>query len=126
MKEPWVSEMVHEAYAAHTILCNLGFEPDDIEIGIAPVINTNPPGPHIVVKLEREGRRFVIHLRPAPRRDQKVFLRAFRKFIDAKPNMDRAELDRIYYGSWIYKQRVALLEGLLLKGFELRPGEMVN
>jgi len=126
MTEAQITWLVHEAYAMHTILCNLGFEPNDVFVEVRPIANTQPAGPHVVVRLQRGELRFVSHLCPVTKKEGKRFIQAFRAFVAAKPTMPRDELDRILYGSQCYAQRVDILWTLTQKGFELRPGEMVN
>jgi hypothetical protein len=120
--------LIREAYAAHCILTNLGFEPAEVFVECRNIINGNPPGPHVVVRLQRGDLRFILHLHPVTKKEGKRFARAWQAFVDAKNGrrISTDELDRWVRSSQVYAQRVDLLCGLTRKGFELRPGEMVN
>ncbi len=122
-----IEDLCHECYAAHYILTNLGYEPDEIFVGVQPLLNSNPPlQPHAIVRLERDGRSFVLHLTPMDAEQAAEFDRAWRAFAEAKPGMLIADLDRIVRRTWVWRERANLLAALVHKGFTLRPGVMVN
>lgn len=122
-----IEDLCHECYAAHVLLTNLGFEPDEIFVGVQPVANVSPPGqPHAIVRLVRGRLSFVMHLCSLDLEQAQAFDRAWRAFADAKPGMPRTELDRIVYRTWVWRERANLLAALVHKGFTLEPGRMVN
>lgn len=125
-QEKLVDAIVREAYAAHAILTNLGFEPEEVQAQIRNVINGNPPGPHVCVVLKRGERTFVIHLHPADDQFATAFRTAWLAFAARKPSMPRAELDALVQGTQLWRQKEDLLWGLVRKGFELEPGKMVH
>lgn len=122
----FIEHMVHETYAAHCILTSLGIEPDEIYVGVQPVANAPQPGPCSLITVRRGDAQFVMTLQSVTEEQAKRYLEAWRQFAYDKPFMARDALDRIVYGSTIYTHRVALITALVAKGFELRPGEMLN
>ncbi len=124
----YIQLIVREAYAAHTILCNMGFEPEHVQATVRNVINAQPPGPHAVVFITRaeDDLHFVYHIAPVTQAQAKQFCDAWLVFAREKPRMPREALDKILYGSQAWEQRGELLWRLAAKGFELRPGEMSN
>lgn len=121
-----IDALVREAYAAHVLITNLGFEPEEVQAQIRNVVNGDPPGPHVCVVLQRGERTFVIHLHPADEEFGKAFEKAWLAFAAAKPSKPHAELQRIVEGTQLWQQKEALLWGLVRKGFELEPGKMVH
>lgn len=113
-------QLVHEAYAAHNVLTNLGFEPAEVFVGTPYILNGDPPGNYAAVALRRGGKEFVYNFaRLDSVEDGERFLAAFSAFSARQPLMSRAALTRITNASNIWRQRHRLIEGLLLKGFEL-------
>jgi len=113
-------QLVHEAYAAHNILTNLGFEPEEVFIGTPLVVNGDPPGRYAVVALRHGGKEFIYNFaRLDSEADGERFLAAFSAFTARQKLMSRAELTRITNASNIWRQRHRLIEGLLLKGIDL-------
>lgn len=113
MTDAELGAIVHETYAAHCILTNLGFEPDEVFVEVRPVANTRPPGPHVVVRLARGELTFVYHLHPVTPEETERFSRAWLAFVAAQPSMPRADLDRILHSSQVWEQRATLLTALL-------------
>lgn len=126
MTDADLRRLVSEAYAAHVILTNLGYEPEEVQAQLRNVINADPPGQYVCVVLQRGQRAFIIHLHQATDEFGKAFEKAWLAFAAAKPKMPHAELDAIVQGSTIWRQKQELLWGLVGKGFEIRPGRMVH
>lgn len=124
--EQFIERLVHEAYAAHCMLTNLGYEPEEVQAGVQNIANGDPPGPYACVVLSRGGNRFVIHLQPVNDAQAAAFEKAWRAFAAAKPSMPREALDAIVKGAEIYARRVDLLVALDRKGFSIEPGRMTN
>jgi hypothetical protein len=125
-EESFITGLVQEAYAAHAMLTNLGFEPDEVFVGVQPVVNVNPPGLCALVQLRAQGRVFTLPIDRVTREQSKWFLEAFKAFAADQPTMPRPILDQIMRESLMYARRREMLTALVAKGFKLRPGEMVN
>jgi len=123
-----IDAAVRECYAAHTILTNLGYEPDDIYVGIVPVLNAAPsPATCAIVKLVRhDGEAFVYTVRDLAGDEIPEFKRKWLAFVADKPTMQRAELDAILHGSTVWARKTELLWTLAAKGFPIEPGKVTN
>jgi hypothetical protein len=126
LTDPFIAALVREAYAVHYMLTNLGFEPAEVQACIRTVANADPPEPYACVLLERAGKQFVVHLQPVTEEQEALFQQAWLAFAEAKRRMTRAELDALVTGSELYARRDELLWALVDRGFELRPGGMLN
>lgn len=121
MKANRVTQMLHETYAAHCILLNLGFDHGEIFVGTPNVLNGDPPGLYAAVFVRRDGLQFVYNF--APLRDDADctrYLVAFQAFALAQPSMDDAVLERILKQSTVWRRKESFIEALVRKGFELR------
>jgi len=121
-----IDRIVHEGYAAHAIITNLGFEPEEVQACLRHIVNADPPGLHACMLVEREGRQFVFHIHAVTEEEGAAFQEAWLAFAEAKPRMSRAELDAILYGSQVWRMREDLLWALVAKGFTPEPGRMVH
>lgn len=121
-----IDHLVHEAYAVHVILTEMGFEPEEVQACLRSIINAHPPGLHACMVLERDGKTFVVHLHPVTATEGAAFQDRWLAFAKAKPGMTHAALDAIVHGTQTWAMREQLLWGLVQKGFTLEPGRMVN
>lgn len=122
-----IEAAVHECYATHCILANLGFEPAEIYVGVANTLNAWPrPALCAYVKLVRGERSFIYTVRDLGEAEAAEFERQWLAFAKAKPSMGRPELDAIVHGSTIWKRKTNLLVTLARKGFTIEPGKMVH
>lgn len=120
--------LVAEAYAVHAIVTSLGFEPDEVFIGTAIAANVSPPVPCAVVTIrrrEKQCRISVSELSDVSECEQ--FTEAWSRFAtDGKSKLARAELDAMVKQTFVWRDRIRILFALVTKGFELKPGHMVN
>ncbi len=112
-----MQKLVHETYAAHYVLLNLGFSPDEVFAGTANVRNWDPPGICANVELHAQGKKFIYTLRALVPGDETRFARFWLDFAAAQPKRDRSELDALVHGSDVWREKAALLVALELKGF---------
>ena len=125
--EKAIGSAVRETYAAHYVLTNLGFDPSEIFVGTPNVLNGDPPGTYAAVIVRRDGLQFVYNIaRLFTEADCARYLKAFHAFALAQPSMDRGELDRIARRSTVWKRKASFMWALVQKGFELRPGAVLN
>ena len=122
----FIERLVHEAYAVHVIITEMGYEPEEVQACLRHVANGDPPGLHVCMQLERNGRQFLMHLQPVSDGEGERFQEAWLAFAAAKPRMTRAALDAIVHGTQTWSMREDLLWALVDKGFELEPGRMVH
>ena len=59
-----VAEAIQEAYAAHYVLANMGYEPEEISVSVYEISNATPPGRYSVITLKRVDNRFTFHQVP--------------------------------------------------------------
>lgn len=115
-----------ETYAAHVILWNVGINPDELFVFVAPVLNTQPPTRHLCVQVRRGALQFVLPIGPPlEERDRDRVLRAWLRFsreAKALRRKNRLLLDRMVQGSLVFSKRMDLLVAMLAKGFDLRAG----
>lgn len=114
-----VEAILHEAYAAHAIITDHGFEPEEVQACLRHIVNADPPGLHVCMAVARGGREFVAHIQAVTEEEGADFQRRWLAFAEAKPRMSRAELDDIVYGTQIWELREKLLEALAAKGLTL-------
>lgn len=103
--------MVHETYATHELLCQLGFQPEEIFVGTPRVLNGDPPGNYAAVILKSQGRMFVYNFAYLDEPGCQAYLEAFHAFALAKPTMQREALDRIVRDSDVWAQRCRIPDG---------------
>lgn len=120
----FIEQLVRETYAAHCILTNVGFLPDEIFVSVQPILNAARQGTYGVVMVKRGDAQFVLTLQPVTDDQAQRYLDAWRAFAEAKPTMSREALDRIVYGSILYGRRLEIITALVTKGFELSPGPL--
>ncbi len=112
-----MQKLVHEAYAVHYVLLNLGFLPDDVFAGSANVANWDPPGLCAVVQLRAQGKTFLYTIKALVPGDDVRFERFWTEFAQAQPAMDRADLDALVQASVAWQTKGAILGVLADKGF---------
>lgn len=120
--------LVAEAYAVHAIVTTLGIEPEEVFVSTALAANVTPPEPCAVVTIrrrEKSCRISVSSLRDTAECEQ--FTEAWQRFANAgKKKLTRAELDRMVEATFVWRDRIRILGAMVSKGFELKPGHMVN
>lgn len=112
--------LIHETYALHFMLTNVGFEPSEVYVDAPMVANLDPPGRCAVMSVLRDGIRCSIPIwRLSDEEACDRYLDAWRLFAETKPKMAIKQLDRIVHGSVIFTRRVEILTLLVTKGFQL-------
>jgi hypothetical protein len=122
-------QLIHETYAGHYILTNLGIDPSEVFVLIQRVANVQPVGSLFVIMSAQRGFRTcnipVSHVRSV--KDGKRFEKAWIRFhAEDKPKLSDAELDRIVHDTTMWRRRVEVITALVHKGFVLTPGEMIQ
>lgn len=112
-----MQNVVHEVYAAHYVLMNLGFTAEELYAGTASVANWDPPGPCATVELHAQGKVFIYVVRALLPEDTSRFKRFWTEFARAQPTADRAMLDAVVHHSEVWRCKGALLGALADKGF---------
>jgi hypothetical protein len=120
----FIKRLVHETYAAHCILTNVGFLPDEIFVSVQPILNAARRGTYSVVMVKRGDAQFVLTLQPVTDDQAERYLDAWRAFAKAKSTMSRKALDQIVYGSVLYERRLEIITALVARGFELSQGPL--
>jgi hypothetical protein len=120
--------LVAEAYAVHCIATNLGIEPDEVFVGTALAANSSPPVPCVVVTIQRREKRCRISVSVLTDESECAqFAEAWRRFANGgKSKLGGAELDRMVKRTFVWRDSARILFALACKGFELKPGHMVN
>jgi hypothetical protein len=120
--------LIAEAYAVHCIVTNLGIEPGEVFVSSALAANVSPPAPCAAVMIKRGEKSCGISVSMLSDRGEcKQFDEAWRRFANQrKRELSRVELDRMVQGTYVWRDRATILFALVSKGFELRPGHMVN
>jgi hypothetical protein len=109
---------LEELYAAHCILWNLGFSPEEICVSAPHVTNGDPPGHYATLTLERDGRSFIYNLPPRLEQSEETpFLEAWLAFADSVRKVPQAKLDRMVRRSEVWRRKHEMLAVLALKGF---------
>jgi len=115
-----------ETYAAHFILWNVGIQPDELFVFVAPVSNIEPPARHLCIQVRRGCQQFTLPVGPAlDESDHHRVLRAWLRFSKQAKSLrteNRLELDRMVQCSEMFSKRMDLLVAMLAKGFDLRAG----
>lgn len=123
-----LARLLDELYAAHWILWNVGFTPDELFVGASMVLNAEPPAMHAYLKVQRADGEFVLPVGPAlDRKSSKHVLRAWLRFIDQariEREKNAAALERRLRRTIVWDRRVEFLTRLAAKGFHLTPGAM--
>jgi hypothetical protein len=120
--------LIAEAYAVHCIATNLGIEPEEVFVGTALAANSSPPVPCAVVTIQRGEKRCRIAVSAlSDASDCAQFVEAWHRFAtEGKSKMGGAELDRMLKRTFVWRDSARVIVALASKGFELRPGHMVN
>lgn len=122
-----LGEAVRDCYALHAIVCQLGFEPDEVFVGVVTVANAAPaPALCVVAQLQRGDKIFTLCVRDVTLAEAKRFQEMWRTFCHDKPGISREELDALVHASPVWERKTELLWGLVAKGFDLEPGRMVS
>lgn len=109
---------IEEMYAAHCVLWNLGFSPDELFVSVPNVLNGDPPGYYATLTLRRGPRSFIYNL--APRLEEtegERFLSSWLAFATRLPELPMAELDRMVKRSDVWHRKASFLAALAAKGF---------
>jgi len=115
---------LEELYAAHCILWNLGFSPEEIFVSAPNVVNGDPPGHYATLTLRRGGLSFIYNLPPRlERADADLFLREWLAFSKRVRSMPNAKLDRMVRGSDVWQRKSEMLAVLARKGFRFAAVE---
>lgn len=112
-----VAFAVREAYAAHELLCQIGYDPEDIFVGAAPVIGE--PTPCAIVWLRHGGLELTMPVAALSQAEAKRFKGAMEEFIAKKPTMARSELDAWVRESTVWSRAGEVLAVLARKGFDI-------
>lgn len=120
-----MGHVVHEAYAVHYLMFNLGFEPSEVYCGAQLVQSWTPPGIHAVVTLKAQGKEYVYVVWPLIREDVPRFERYWREFSLQQPEMSETQKDLIIAGSQAMKAFGALARSIADKGFVV-PAELLE
>jgi hypothetical protein len=128
LTEQQLELVVAEAYAVHCIVTNLGIEPDEVFVSAALAANASPPVPCAVVTIQRGDKRCRISVSVlSDESDCAQFVEAWQRFAtEGKSKLSAAELDRMIKRTAMWRDSALLLFALAAKGFELKPGHMVN
>lgn len=121
-----VKTLVHEAYAGHFILTNLGIEPAEVFVEVVRVANVSPAGLCAVVIARRGELQCTIPIAPVSLELGHRFIAELKRFIASKRTMAEKELTRICHGTEMWRRRAEVIEALIRKGFDLEPGRMSN
>ena len=115
-----VDAMVREAYAAHQILFQLGYDPSEVWVTVAPVLNVIPAMQVcVIVKLIRGDKEFVMPVATVgSEKESKLFQKAWREFAArGKRRKTADELETMVRSSQIWARLPELLLSLEAKGF---------
>lgn len=105
-------------YAAHCVLWNLGFSPDELFVSAPNVLNGDPPGHYATLTLRRGELSFIYNLPPRlDETDCDRFLSSWLAFGARVTELSNAELDRIVHHSDVWRRRASFLAALAAKGF---------
>lgn len=116
--------VIHEMYAAHCILWNLGFSPDELFVSTPNVVNGDPPGLYATLTLRRDELAFVYNLPPRlDEADAELFLARWLEFADRVRRIPKSKLDRIVRGSDVWRRKGEMLMVLARKGFRFQAVE---
>lgn len=120
--------LLRETYAAHQIFMNLGYQADEIFVGIMRGIGETVTGQLLqgrlclIVQLKRGGRTFTLLIAPITPKQGKRFRKTWDDFARrGKRAASVAELDEMLYGSQVFARRDLLLRNMAEKGFSLDP-----
>lgn len=111
-----LTRAVHEAYAAHEMLCQMGYEPDHVFIGAGKVVGE---GTCAIVWLRHEGHEMTMPVSPLSEMQADEFRDAMLRFNAAKPFMSRAILDGIVRGSTVWARAAEVIATMARKGFDI-------
>lgn len=115
---------IEEMYAAHCILWNLGFSPDELFVSTPNVLNGDPPGHYATLTLRRGELRFIYNLPPRlEEADCDRFLEAWKSFAERGPDKSTAELDRMVRRSEVWRRKASFVAALTLRGFRFTAVE---
>ncbi len=115
---------LEEMYAAHCILWNLGFSPEEIFVATPHVLNGDPPGHYATLKLTRGDLSFIYNLPPRlDEADAEFFLREWLAFSKRVRRMPNTKLDRMVRGSEVWQRKSEMLMVLAQKGFRFTAVE---
>lgn len=118
-----LSQLMDEAYAAHVILWNLGFEPSQIDCFVAPTVieKRAPPALCCVVVLKAQELSFTMPVGEVLQRQQAeqfaVVWPDYCQQASAQRWRDSRVLDRRVQRTQIWRRKTDVLMGLALKGF---------
>ena len=115
--EDALTQAVYEAYAAHEMLCMMGYDPDDVFIGAANVVGEATPC--AVVWLRKDGHEMTMPVAPLGEEQADEFRDAMLRFHDAKPHMSRALLDKIVRSSRTWARAAEIIATMARKGFDI-------
>jgi len=109
---------IEEMYAAHCVLWNLGFSPDELFVSTPNVLNGDPPGLYATLTVQRGELRFIYNLPPRlSDASSRRFLRAWLAFAERGDRAPKAELDRMVWRSEVWRRKAELAAALTVKGF---------
>lgn len=114
---------IEEMYAAHCVLWNLGFSPDELFVSTPNVLNGDPPGHYATLTIRRGELKFIYNL--SPRLEEAEcdrFLAAWLAFAERRGHT-KAELDRMVWRSKVWREKSSFLAALTLKGFRFTAVE---
>jgi len=115
---------IEEMYAAHCVLWNLGFSPDELFVSTPDVVNGDPPGRYATLTLRRGGLSFIYNV--APRLDDadcQRFLSHWSAFAHRVKELPASELDRMVKRSEVWHRMSSFLLALAAKGFRFAAVE---
>lgn len=115
---------IEEMYAAHCVLWNLGFSPDELFVSTPNVLNGDPPGHYATLTVRRGELRFIYNLPPRLEEiDCDRFLSSWLAFGGKVKELPIAELDRLVKKSDVWRRKASFLAALTVKGFRFTAVE---
>lgn len=109
--------IVHEIYAVHLVILNLGILPEEIFVGVAEFGNVDPSGPYALVAVKRGEREFCMHVALVEgEQNADAFYAAWSLFSHALPARSPMERAAILRGSRVIREAFDIACALSRKG----------
>lgn len=115
---------IEEMYAAHCVLWNLGFSPEELFVSTPQVLNGDPPGHYATLTVRRGELCFRYNLAPRlEETDCERFLGRWCDFAHEVTDLPTAQLTRMVQRSEVWRRKASFLAALTLKGFRFTAVE---